>query len=189
MGGGNFFRARKQGVMWGMQQAPADTVGMLATVMNGLIWADLLTQAQVPTVVLSALSIPGLVQPISHETITHAQKNNNIIIFTGGTGNPYFTTDTAAVLRGLQMGAREIWKATGVDYIFDADPAQNPQAHPIKNISYHDFIEKKLGIMDLTAITMAQENNIIIRVFNIFTPQALFNAAHDKTIGSTISSL
>lgn len=186
IGGGNIFRASKEGKTLGLGQQAADNAGMLATVINGIVIQEKLESAGVPATLLSALPLPTIAQPVQYSTITAALDQHRCIIFVGGTGNPFFTTDTCAILRALQMGATEVWKATKVDYIYDADPKTSSSYTPLKNISYQTVLEKRLGIMDSTAITMAQENNIPIRVFNVFTPNALVTAAQDTSIGSII---
>jgi uridylate kinase len=111
-----------------------------------------------------------------------------VIIFTGGTGNPYFSTDTAAILRALQVGASTVWKATTIDYVYDDDPSRNTNAQPIKTATYQDVLMRKLKVMDLTAITLAQEHNITLRIFSIYAPNALGQVAENNNFGSTISS-
>jgi uridylate kinase len=186
IGGGNFFRASKEGKAYGMSQSNADAVGMLATIMNGIILGDLFNAHGVQTNLLSAFAVPSIAQPIQPSTIADAFNTNKCIIFVGGTGNPFFTTDTNAILRALQINAKEVWKATKVDYIYDKDPMEHKNSKPYKTLSYRLFLEQDLKIMDATAITLAQEYRIPIRVFNIFTENALINAAHNGDFGSTI---
>lgn len=186
IGGGNFFRGTKDGVALGLQSMTADAVGMLATIMNGLMLNDLFEKAGLVSTVLSAHEIPGIVEKISISRIKHAQEQNSIIIFVGGTGNPFFSTDMAAVIRGLQTNATTIWKASKVDYIYDADPAINPQAKALKNVTYAEVLDKKLKIMDLAAVTLAQEHIMVIRIFNIFAKDALLNVSKNPDFGSTI---
>jgi uridylate kinase len=186
IGGGNFFRGAKEGVALGLQQTTADAVGMLATIMNGLMLNDLFAKAGVASTVLSAHEVPGIVEKISACAIKKAHEQNTIIIFVGGTGNPFFSTDTAAIIRGLQTNATTIWKASNVDYIYDADPKTTPQANVLKKLTYAEILDKKLKIMDRTAVTLAQEHNIIIRVFNVFAKDALLTVAKNSDFGSTI---
>lgn len=187
IGGGNFFRASKQGKILSMKQTNADSVGMLATVMNGLILNDILQQVDLNSVVLSAFSIDSIVKKINQQSIDSALSNNKILIFVGGTGNPFFTTDTNAVLRALQISAKQVWKATKVDGVYSADPKIDKNAIKIKHLGYDEILEKKLKIIDSTAITLAAENNVLFRVFNIFDKNALINVAQDLDFGSTIS--
>ncbi len=187
VGGGNLFRARNQGKSWDLQQTTADAIGMLATVMNGLLLQDLCRQQGISTRLLSACEIPRFAAPITAHAITHAKENDHVIIFAGGTGNPFFTTDTNAVLRALEIGAGEVWKGTDVDYVYDQDPAKNPHATQLKKITYTYALEHNLAIMDRTAFALAQNYKLTLRVFNIFKPQALEYMAQDSLFGSTIT--
>lgn len=187
VGGGNLFRARNQGIAWNLQQTTADSIGMLATVMNGLLLQDLCKQHNIPTRLLSACEIPRFVLPITSHAITQAKESDHTIIFAGGTGNPFFTTDTNAVLRALEIGAGEVWKGTDVDYIYDQDPAKNPNALQLKKITYTYALEHNLAIMDRTAFALAQNYKLALRVFNIFKPQALELMAQDSLFGSTVT--
>jgi uridylate kinase len=186
VGGGNFFRASKQGNALKMRQTNADSVGMLATVMNGLILQDILHQVDLNATVLSAFSIDSIVPRITQSLIDSALAENKIIIFVGGTGNPFFTTDTNAVLRALQIGAKQVWKATKVAGIYSADPLIDKNAKKFKSIEYAKVIENNLKIIDATAITLAAENKVKIRVFNVFEKDALLKVAKDSDFGSTI---
>jgi len=186
IGGGNFFRGGHAGKELGLRQPTADTIGMLATVMNGLILHELFEKSGIAATVLSAIDMPTITQPINQDTIDQALYTGKCLIFVGGTGNPYFTTDTNAVIRGLQMGAQEVWKATKVDFVYNTDPHINKNAIPLKQLTYTTVLEQNLKIMDLTAMTLAQENNMTIRVFNLFTPQALVHVAQNHEFGSTI---
>lgn len=187
IGGGNFFRGRSSSPELNLRQPVADSVGMLATAMNGLILQEYFNQHGLPSTLLSALPLPSLAESISQTTIDKAFTTNKCIIFCGGTGNPYFTTDTTAIIRALQIGAHEVWKATDVDYVYDGDPRENSTCNPLKTVSYRDFLQKQLKIMDLTAITLAQQHSLKIRVFNVFTPNILEEIARNLTIGTTIS--
>jgi len=186
IGGGNFFRGCKEGKQLGLAQPTADAAGMLATVMNGLIVHDLFKQEGLESIVLNAYAIPGVVGQVNQEIIDNALATKTMIIFTGGTGNPYFSTDTAAVLRALQTRATMLWKASNIDHVYDADPKQNKNARPLKQISYTEVLAQKLAVMDLPAIALAQEHKITIKVFSIFQPNALLCCAHDPDFGSTI---
>ncbi len=187
IGGGNFFRGSKQGVQLKMQQTGADAVGMLATVMNGIILQDIFRQANLESVVLSAFSIDSMVPRINQVLIDSALSENKIIIFVGGTGNPFFTTDTNAVLRALQIGAKQVWKATKVDGVYSADPMVDKKAKKFKEIGYSKILENNLKIIDPTAITLAAGNSVKIRVFNVFEKNALLKVSKDLNFGSTIS--
>jgi len=186
IGGGNFFRGNQAGKELGLRQPVADNVGMLATVMNGIILHELFEKSGVPSRILSAVTLPTIAQPINQDTIDTSLHAGKCLIFVGGTSNPYFTTDTNAVVRGLQMGAQELWKATKVDGVYTDDPVINKNAEFLRNTTYATVLEKKLKIMDLTAITLAQEHNVIMRVFNMSTHNALVTVAQNHEFGSTI---
>ncbi len=187
IGGGNFFRGASEGKQLQMQRAAADNVGMLATVMNGLILHDLFTQAKVPAKILSAVAISGVVEIINQEALNKSSQQNDCIIFTGGTGCPYFSTDTNAIIRALQINAHEVWKATNVDGVYSDDPAINKTAQPLQRITFQEALNKNLRIMDMTAFSLAQDHKLTIRVFNVWKKNSLLNAAQDATFGSTIT--
>jgi len=186
IGGGNLFRGQKEGRALGLRPAVADTVGMLATVMNGLVLKELLICEGVDAVVLNAYAIPGVVDQISQMALDACQKQGSVVIFTGGTGNPFVTTDTCAIIRALQVGAREIWKATKVEGIYDADPVVNSSAQLIKKVTYDDVLQQHLGVLDATAVALARHHTIRIRIFSLFTPNALLSVAGDPSFGSSI---
>lgn len=187
VGGGNFFRGDEHGKALQLTPSIAHQIGMVATMMNGLILYDLLTQLQIPTTLFCALSCPQIGTPLAPETIRTALQEQHVLIFSGGIGTPFFTTDTTAIVRALQMGAHEVWKATNVDGIYDADPAHNNNAHLLKQVSYTDAYNKKLAIMDRTAYILAEQHKMPIRIFNLFTPHALKQTSFDSQFGSTIS--
>ncbi len=186
IGGGNFFRGRDQGATLGMTASVGHQAGMLATMLNGLILKDLFEQQGMATTLLCAIACPEVGESISHQAILSASLAGSTIIFTGGTGNPFFTNDTNAVIRGLQIEADEIWKGTNVDGVYDADPRKNKQATLLKKVSYQQALDQNLGIMDATAFTLAKQHKQTIRVFNIFTPGALLEAARNNQFGTTI---
>lgn len=186
IGGGNIFRGAQQGKLLGLDLWTAHTIGMLATMMNGLVFKDLLEKAGVEAVLLSAFHCPNIAADINKKSVSDALASGAVILFIAGTGNPFFTTDTNAVLRALEMNADYVWKGTGVDGIYSEDPKINPHAHLLKNISYDQAIADRLSVMDLTALTMARDNKLTIRIFNIFSPDALVHVANDKDFGSTI---
>lgn len=186
LGGGNFFRGSIQGKQLGLPRRYAHQVGMLATLMNGTILQGLLEEAGVSTALFSAIACPSIAESLSQHAIDQALANGKCLIFAGGAGNPFFTADTAAVIRALQMGASEVWKGTKVDGIYQADPEKDPSARLLKKLSYDQLISDKLNIIDRTAATLAQEHQVRLRVFNVFKPEALLNAANDSTFGSTV---
>jgi len=186
IGGGNFFRGSKQGKQLGLHASVGHQIGMLATMMNGLIIKDIFEQEGIASILFCAVPSAEIGNPISHQSITKALLSDNCPIFTGGTGNPFFTTDTTAVLRGLQIGANAVWKGTNTDGIYDADPRANPSANFLSRVSYQEALQNRLGIMDGTAFALAKEHHLEIRVFNIFSHDALLRAARDSTFGSTV---
>jgi len=186
IGGGHFFRGKQHGIKMGISQPVGDQIGMLATLMNGLMVKDLLEQKGVTASLYSAITCPEMASSISQQAIENALIKDQVIIFAGGTGNPFFSTDTTAVLRSLQINAFEIWKASHIDGVYSADPSKDPHAKLLKDTTYGYALAHKLGIMDATAFTLAAENKQIIRVFSAFEPNALIKASQEKDFGSTI---
>lgn len=188
VGGGNFFRGHQHGSAFGLRTTAGHTVGMLATLMNGTILHDRMTQAGIPARILSALSCENIAEPLSQQSIDRACDAGDVIIFAGGTGNPFFTTDTNAIIRALQMQADAVWKATKVDGIYTADPHVDTKATMLPRLTHEEAIQRAIGIMDATALTLAQEQNMPIRVFNLFDHNALLTAAQTADIGSIIET-
>ena len=186
VGGGNFFRGARDNKSLNLKKESAHKIGMLSTIVNGIILHDMLLKEEVPTTILSAIQAPSIARLITQESVEKSLEKKEVIIFVGGTGNPFFTTDTNAILRGLQMEANEIWKATKVDGVYSADPLKLEDAELYKTISHQEVINKKLGVMDLTAVALAQEYNINIRVFNLFKADSLQQALTDPNFGSKI---
>jgi uridylate kinase len=186
IGGGNFFRGTQQGTELGLDESIGDQIGMLATVMNGLIIENILKNVGLSTTLFCAVPVANAGSSISQQAIDHALAQGHCLIFAGGLGAPYFTTDTAAVVRGLQMGAHEIWKGTTVKGICTEDPKKNPEAELIKKISFNEALERRLTFMDFSALYLAQEHNLSIRVFDIFLPDAMLEAARDPSFGSRV---
>ena len=179
IGGGNIFRGVK-GASEGIDRSTSDYMGMLATIMNALSLQSCLEQIDLPTRVQSAISMSQIAEPyIKRKAVRHLEKNR-IVIFAAGTGNPFFSTDTAASLRASEMNCIKIIKATKVDGIYDSDPNLNNNAKLIENISYSDVINKNLRIMDLTAISLAKESNIPIYITNIFKEDSLIRALKEE---------
>ncbi len=186
IGGGNIFRGVK-GASEGIDRSTSDYMGMLATVMNALSLQSCLEQIDLPTRVQSAISMSQIAEPyIKRKAVRHLEKNR-IVIFAAGTGNPFFSTDTAAALRASEMSCSKIIKATKVNGIFDSDPHINKNAKLIKNISYSEVINKNLRVMDLTAISLAKESNIPIYITNIFQENSLITALKEEGNYSKIS--
>lgn len=175
VGGGNIFRG-SSGHSKGMDRVTADYTGMMATVINSLLLQSSLEKLLVPTRILSAIKMDTICEPyIKRRAIRHIEKNR-VVIFAAGTGNPFFTTDTAAALRASEMKCDVIFKATKVDGIYDSDPIKNKKAKKFKFISYDDVIKKNLKIMDTSSISLARENKIAIIVFSLFEKDSLLNA-------------
>lgn len=186
IGGGNFFRGSKQGAQLGLSPSVGHQIGMLATMMNGLILRDVFEQEGLPTTLFTAIPSSEIGVPISDQGIKNALDNDICMVFAGGTGNPFFTTDTTAVLRGLQINADCVWKGTNVDGIYTNDPRLFPEAQLIKKTSYQEVLDKNLKILDATAFVLAKEHHLKIRVFNIFKENALINASRDDQVGSLV---
>ncbi len=187
IGGGNFFRGSQHGQRLGIRSSVGHQIGMLATMMNGIMLKDLLEQNNVSAELLCAMPSPEIGKPISQQTINTSLLAGKLLIFTGGTGNPFFTTDTTAVLRALQIQADVVWKGTSVDGVYSSDPRQDLNAKKLKKISFQQAIDQRLKIMDLTALAMAEQHEMTVRVFDIFAPNALIDAAQNPQFGSTIS--
>ncbi len=183
VGGGNFWRGR-QGSQ--MDRSQADHMGMLATVINALGIQDALERKGVPTRVQTALTITRVAEPyILRKAMNHLNKGR-VVIFACGTGNPYFTTDTAASLRAAEINAEMLLLAKNVDGIYDADPKINPNAKKLKEVSYREYIEKGLKAMDTTAITICMENGIPVLAFGLFEENSLVRAVCGEQIGTLI---
>ena len=166
IGGGNIFRGREVGAEK-FDRAVADNMGMLATIINGLSLQESIEGLGVETRMLTAIEMPKVAEPFYRRRALHHLNKNRIVIFSGGTGNPFFTTDTAAVLRACEINADYILKATDVDGIYDKDPDTNKDAKLYKTISFNETIEKNLKVMDSTAFTLCRDNNIPLIVFNV----------------------
>jgi uridylate kinase len=166
IGGGNIFRG-VSAAAHGMHRATADNIGMLATIMNSIAFQNSLEKNGIPTRVMSAVAMPSICEPyIRRKALRHIEKKR-VVICAAGSGNPYFTTDTAAILRALELGCDVLLKATKVAGVYDSDPEQNQNATLFRNLSYRDVLDKNIRVMDQTAITLAQENNIPIFVFSL----------------------
>ncbi len=172
IGGGNIFRGMK-GTASGMERANADYMGMLATVMNAMALGDVLRQKGLQARVQSALRIDQVVEPYIRGKSLHYLADGKIVVFAAGTGNPFFTTDTAAALRGAEMGAQIVLKATKVDGIYSSDPKTNPSATRFERIHFDEAITKNLGVMDATAFALCRDQRLPINVFSIFKKDAL----------------
>ncbi|MEA3509980.1 MAG: UMP kinase [Actinomycetota bacterium] len=185
VGGGNIFRG-VSAAAGEMDRANADYMGMLATVINALALRDALERAGSPARVQTAISIQQVAEPyIRLRAIRHLEKGR-IVIFAGGTGNPFFTTDTTAALRGAEIGAAAILKATKVDGVYNADPVTTLDARLLSEVTYMEAIQRQLGVMDATAITMCMENDLPIRVFNMNRSGEIAGAVRGEDVGTLV---
>lgn len=186
VGGGNIMRGTSASQQ-GMDRVTADYMGMLATVINAMALQDLLERKGVETRVMTAIRMEELAEPyIRRRALRHLEKGR-VVFFAGGTGNPYFSTDTAAVLRAIEMEADIIIKATKVSGVYTADPAKDPTAEFIPQLSFMDVIARELGVMDAAAISLCKENNLPIIVLNIEEPGAVVRAIHGEPVGTLVS--
>ncbi len=185
IGGGNIFRGVAASAR-GMDRSTADYMGMLATVMNALALQDALEAQDVPTRVLSAIEMRAVAEPfIRRRAVRHLEKGR-VVVFAAGTGNPYFTTDTAAALRAMEVKAEVILKATKVDGIYTADPVKDPDATRYERISYLQVLQDRLQVMDATAISLCMDNKLPIVVFNLRTPGNVRRVVMGDTVGTTV---
>jgi uridylate kinase len=186
IGAGNLWRGR-DGLVHGMDRATADHMGMLATVMNGLALADALERIGVTTRLQTAIEMRAIAEPyIRLRAIRHLEKGR-VVIIGGGTGNPYFTTDTAAALRAMEIDADLLIKATKVDGVYAEDPHENPDAERFDHMTYMQALEMRVGVMDATAISLCMENDLPILVVNLWQPHSLERAVVGEAIGTLIS--
>ena len=186
LGGGNIFRGLS-GEGRGVNRVTGDSMGMLATIINALAMMDALEAIGVPTRVMTAIDMPKLAEPfIQRRALRHFEKGR-VVIFGGGTGNPYFSTDSAAALKASEIGADALLKATKVDGIYTADPKKDPRAKKYASLKYETALEKRLKVMDSAAFALCMDNNIPIVVFDFFDPNALEGVVAGKTVGTIVS--
>ncbi len=187
IGGGNIFRGAGL-ARAGMDRVTGDYMGMLATVMNALAIQDALESREVYARVMSALQIHDVCEDyIRRRAVRHLEKGR-VVILAAGTGNPFFTTDTAASLRAIEIGADVLLKATKVDGVYDDDPASNPDAKRFRTVSYDQVINDKLGVMDATAIVMCRDNGLPLRIFDLTRANALLQAMSGENVGTLVTS-
>jgi uridylate kinase len=185
IGGGNIFRGLAASTQ-GMDRSTADYMGMLATTLNSLALQDALERIDVPTRVQSAISMSELCEPyIRRRAVRHLEKGR-VVIFAGGTGNPYFTTDTAAALRAMEIHADAIFKATKVDGVYDSDPVKNPKAKKFGSLSFKDVLTKDLKVMDSTAISLCMDNKMPIYIFNMTEGGNVKRILNGEKIGTVV---
>jgi uridylate kinase len=188
VGGGNIFRGLA-GSAKGMDRSTADYTGMLATVMNSLALQDGLEKASIQTRVQSAIEMREVAEPfIRRRAVRHLEKGR-VVIFAAGTGNPYFTTDTAASLRALEIGADVLLKATKVDGIYEADPVRHPDARRFDHLTYMEVLSKELKVMDATAISLCKESDLPIIVFNLNVPGNIERALRGEPVGTVVGGM
>jgi uridylate kinase len=188
IGAGNLWRG-KQGLDRGMDRATADYMGMLATVMNAMALMDALERTGVYTRVQSAIEMRAVAEPyIRRRAIRHLEKGR-VVIFGAGTGNPFFSTDTAAALRAVEIDAGVLIKATKVDGVYDADPQKNPGAKKFDTLSHIDILNRRLEVMDSTAISLCMDNKLPILVINLWDPSSLERAVRGEEVGTLITTL
>ena len=187
IGGGNIFRGVAPGAA-GMDRATADYMGMLATIINALALQDALRKAGIETRVQSALTVEQVAEPYIRGKAMRYLEEGRVVIFAAGTGNPFFTTDTAAALRGMEMGVDVVLKATKVDGIYTDDPQRNPAATRYESLTFDEAVNKQLKVMDATALTLCRDQNLPIRVFSIFKPGALRRVISGENEGTLVHS-
>jgi len=187
VGGGNFLRGATMSAA-GFDRVAGDGMGMLATVLNALALAETFRQAGIDALALSAIEVRSIVEPYHRGRALSFLESGGVVVLAGGTGNPYFSTDTAAALRAAELGADGLFKATKVDGVYDRDPVLDPSAHRFESLTYQEVLDKGLGVMDLTAVTLCKENAIPVVVFDVKATQALQCALEGGEIGTTISA-
>jgi uridylate kinase len=186
IGAGNLWRGR-EGIARGMERATADYMGMLGTIMNSMALMDALERAGVVTRIMSAIEMRAVAEPyIRRRAIRHLEKGR-VVILGGGTGNPYFSTDTAAALRAMEIDADIVIKATKVDGVYETDPEVDPSARRFDRLSYIDALNRRLQVMDSTAISLCMDNSLPIVVLDMWREDSLVNAVLGKQVGTTIS--
>ena len=187
VGGGNLFRGAALSKA-GMDRVTGDHMGMLATVMNALALRDALERSNIDTRVMSAIPMSGVVEHYDRRRAMRYLNSGDVVIFSAGTGNPFFTTDSAACLRGIEVEADVVLKATKVDGIYDSDPIQNPDAVKFDQLTYDEVLDRKLGVMDLTAICLVRDHDMPVRVFNMNKSGALLNVVVGNNEGTLVSA-
>jgi len=185
IGGGNIFRGSLAN-SFGFARIPADQIGMLSTLINGLVLQQALATLGIKSRVMSAIKVDSVIESYHWSLANDALSEGTIVIFVGGTGNPYFTTDTAAALRASETRAEILLKATKVDGVYSDDPLKNPKAVKLPTLTYSEALSQKLNVMDATAIALCRENQIPICIFNFFEKDAMLKAVCNKQIGSLV---
>lgn len=186
IGGGNIFRGMNSSA-YRMRRPPADSIGMLATVMNALAMGEALNNLGLDTQVMSAIEMPKVAETFTAIRAIEHLKNKKIVLLAAGTGNPFFSTDTAATLRALEIEADVLLKATKVEGVYDSDPVKNPEAKLFKNLTYREYVERGLKVMDMTSITLAMGQNLPVIVFSLREKGNILKAVTEKNTGTLIS--
>lgn len=188
IGGRNLWRGKQDGLDHGMERVTADHMGMLATVINSLALQDALERMGIPTRVMTGIEVRAVAEPyIQRRAVRHLEKGR-VVIFGAGTGNPYFTTDTAASLRAMEIDAEVLIKATKVDAVYDKDPKKNADARRFERLTYIDALNMRVGVMDSTAMAMCMDNDLPIQVVNLWHADSLMRAVHGESVGTVISA-
>jgi uridylate kinase len=185
VGGGNIFRGLSAAGQ-GMERVTADHMGMLATVLNALALQDAIEKRSVPTRVLSAIDMRQIAEPFLQRRAVRHLERKRVVIFAAGTGNPYFTTDTAAALRAVEIGAQAFLKATRVDGVYSADPERDASARLLPQVTYQEALEKRLRVMDATAFSLCMENRMPIHVFNLGGKGNILRVLRGESVGSVV---
>lgn len=187
IGGGNFFRGVGSYASW-MNRKSADYIGMMSTMMNGVALREAFEHHQIPCALFSALPLEGVIDRYDYRAVQDALSSKKVVIFSGGTGHPFFSTDTAAALRGHEIDAQALIKVTKVDGVYDSDPEKNPDAKRIEQLTYLEVLEKDLRVMDATSISFCREYNIPIMVLDVKQPGHLMRAVQGERVGTLISN-
>lgn len=187
VGGGNLIRGADLNAA-GFDRIAGDQMGMLATVINGLALRDALEKKSIPVTLMSSFGIPGIADPYDRHNVRTKLEQGYVVVLSGGTGNPLVTTDSAAALRGIEIGADVVLKATKVDGVYDNDPIKHPKAERYQQLNYDEVISKRLGVMDLTAILLCQDQGLPLRVFNMNKQGALRRIVLGEDVGTLIHS-
>jgi uridylate kinase len=186
VGGGNIYRGAQLAASGLVGRVTGDHLGMLATIMNALCFRDAFEARECPAEVFSGLAVDRVAQPYAQKHAREAFEAGRVLLLAGGTGNPFFTTDTAAALRAAELGVDVLCKATKVDGLFDADPEHNPEAQRIDEIGYREVIERRLRVMDLTAVSLCMDNGIPLAIFNMLTPGNILKLVRGERVGSLV---
>ncbi len=187
IGAGNLWRGMKDGMEHGMERVTADHMGMLATIMNALALQDAFERAGIPTRVMTGIEVRAVAEPYIQRRASRHFEKGRVIIFGAGTGNPYFTTDTAASLRAMEIHAEVLVKATKVDAVYDCDPKKNPNAQRFDSLTYIQALNMRVGVMDSTAMAMCMDNDLPICVVNVWEDGVLEKVVTGKSVGTLIS--